>query len=572
MRKRSAEWLWLVFWCVLGSLWCVSSGTRIGPTYDEPFYLEEGLRIWRTVQPGGLLQKGTMPLPIVVTTAPVRAWELLRGKPIDLTTEFHDAIALARPATLVFWWLLVVYGSLLARRVGGPLAGWLAVPLLACEPNLLANAALATTDVALSACLLAFLYHYQSGRDAPWRWRVGLPAVLYAVALLAKASALVFCVLVMVTLEALRALEQSTEQAGCRGRLRAVWSALWTRSFLRDTAQIIFIGLAVAFVACGSDWKPERSFFHWSHGLRASPFTSVMVWLSENLRLFPNGGQAIARQIKHNIQGHGAYILGHTAPRALWYFFPVALTIKLALPLLLLPLCLAFLSPRSLANRLTALAGVFLLFSLNCHVQIGIRLVFPLVAFLILAVSSALAHAWEQSRGNRRGVLVGLTSGALAWMVAAAGTAWPNGLQYVNEAWGGSKTGYLCVGGSDYDWGQGMGPLDSWANGRSLGLLYFGTDPLAQAPRYKSLNALVVAGQEVSESMLIEQLGGRELAVSTAFLYGPPLGTPAFQHLLAELRRREPVARTDCFFVYRFPASERERPTPAAGPLRSVRR
>jgi hypothetical protein len=571
MRTWAAQWLWLLLWCIFGSIWCVTSGARIGPTYDEPFYLEEGLKIWRTGKPGGLLQKGTMPFPIILATAPVRAWELLRGRPFDLGTEFHEALAIARPATLIFWWLLIVYGFLLARRVGGARAGWLAVPLLACEPNLLANASLATTDIALTACLLMFVYHYDTGRGATWRRRVGLPGVLYGVALLAKASALAFGVLVMVTLEALHALKQSVPEARGRGQLWAVWSALWARPFRRDTVLIVLLGLVVTIVACGSDWQPERSFFLWSHTLREGPFASVMVWLSEHLRIFPNGAHALVRQIKHNIQGHGAYLLGQTSPRALWYFFPVALMIKLALPLLLLPLCLALLSPRSLPNRLMALAGVLLLFSFNCHVQIGIRLVFPLVVCLILGVAAALAHAWEQTTGSHRGALVSLTGGALVWMIVVAGSAWPDGLRYVNEAWGGSKKGYLCVGGSDYDWGQGLGQLGRWANGRVLGLLYYGTDPLAEGPPFERLNSLVIATEQVSLDKLAEQLGGRDLAVSIYLLYGPPIGSRAFQLLLTTLRDREPVARTDCFFVYRFPLASTDDPS-APARRRSTRR
>jgi hypothetical protein len=571
MRTRSAEWLWLVFWCLLGSLWCLSSGARIGPTFDEPFYLEEGLKTWRTGEPGGLLQKGTMPLPILVATAPVRAWEWWRGRPFDLTTEFHDALAIARPAALVFWWLLIVYGSLLARRVGGPRAGWIAVPLLACEPNLLANAALATTDIALTACLLMFVFHYEAGLGGGWWRRVGLPGILYGIALLAKASALAFGVLVMVTLEALRAVEQSGPETGWRQRLWAVWSALWARPFRRDSIQIVLLGLIVAIVGCGSDWQPERSFFVWSHALPESPFASVMVWLSEHLRVFPNGGHALIRQIKHNIQGHGAYLLGQTSHRALWYFFPVALTIKLTLPLLLLPLCLAFLSPRSLGNRLIVLAGVFLLFSLNCHVQIGIRLVFPLVVFLILGLSAALAQAWDQTNARRRAVLASVAGSVFLWMVVAAGLAWPDGLRYVNEAWGGMQTGYLRVGGSDYDWGQGFPQLERWAQGRPLALLYYATDPRADAPRYERLNSLVVTADEVSLEKLAAQLRDRDLAVSVYLLYGPPIGSPAFQRFLATLRAREPIARTDCFFVYRFPLPAKDgRSLPDQ--LRSVRR
>jgi hypothetical protein len=141
----------------------------------------------------------------------------------------------------------------------------------------------------------------------------------------------------------------------------------------------------------------------------------------------------------------------------------------------------------------------------------------------------------------------------------------------VNEAWGGIETGYLRVGGSDYDWGQGFPQLERWALGRPLALLYYATDPRADAPRYERLNALVVTADEVSLEKLGAQLRDRDLAVSIYLLYGPPIGSPAFQRFLATLRAREPVARTDCFFVYRFPLPGKDGPTLPVQ-LRSVRR
>ena len=55
-----------------------------------------------------------------------------------------------------------------------------------------------------------------------------------------------------------------------------------------------------------------------------------MVWLSEHLRIFPNAGEGLAYQIKHNVRGHGVYLFGDWEPRAVWYYFPAALAIKSA--------------------------------------------------------------------------------------------------------------------------------------------------------------------------------------------------------------------------------------------------
>ena len=91
-----------------------------------------------------------------------------------------------------------------ACSLGGPWSGRLTVALLACEPSFLANAALATTDIAVSACLLALVVHFRAGRDGPWLRRVGWPTLWFAAAILAKASGLVFGGICLIVIEAER--------------------------------------------------------------------------------------------------------------------------------------------------------------------------------------------------------------------------------------------------------------------------------------------------------------------------------------------------------------------------------
>ena len=62
-----------------------------------------------------------------------------------------------------------------------------------------------------------------------------------------------------------------------------------------------------------------------------------MRWIAEHLRIFTNAGQGLVKQIQHNIRGHSVFLLGEARPRAFWYYFPVALSIKMTLTALLLP-------------------------------------------------------------------------------------------------------------------------------------------------------------------------------------------------------------------------------------------
>ena len=46
--------------------------------------------------------------------------------------------------------------------------------------TLLAHASLATTDLPITACMVAFVYHFRMGRERKWLARVGWPALWFA--------------------------------------------------------------------------------------------------------------------------------------------------------------------------------------------------------------------------------------------------------------------------------------------------------------------------------------------------------------------------------------------------------
>src|SRR5262249_14248492 len=145
-------------------------------------------------------------------------------------------------------------------ELAGPWGGRLAVAVLACEPSLLAHAGLATTDIAVTACLVAFLYHLRTGRGGGWKWRVGVPAVWYGAAVLAKASGLVFGVIGLVALELFARLSDPGSRQTLL-RLRS-WGP-----FGRNVLQITGLGLGLVFAYCGCDWQPEASFVRWAEAL-----------------------------------------------------------------------------------------------------------------------------------------------------------------------------------------------------------------------------------------------------------------------------------------------------------------
>jgi hypothetical protein len=273
-RARIGDWLWLLFWGVVSSAWCLTASQQLGATFDEPLYLARGLEGWRSGSHAGLLRLGTMPLPIDVQTLPLYIYERATGTLLDPVTDCDRLLPWARVGTLVFWWLLLLYGFLAGRQIGGVWGGRLAVALLACEPSLLAHASLATTDIAVSAMVLALVYHFHIGRERGWWLRIGLPALWLGAALLAKASGLVFGSIALFVIECDRLLRQFHSRGeGWRG----LWRAF--APFRRDAFQIVGLGLLLTFLYCGSDWQAEPTFVAWAHQLPQGRTSSAMVWL-----------------------------------------------------------------------------------------------------------------------------------------------------------------------------------------------------------------------------------------------------------------------------------------------------
>ena len=146
-------------------------------------------------------------------------------------------------------------------------------------------------------------------------------------------------------------------------------------------------------------WKPEPSFVKWAHRLPAGRARRHGL-AGRPLCLFNNAAVGMVRQVTHNVRGHGAYLLGQTHRRALWYYFPLLLTIKLTLSLLIPLVVVLLLRPRALLDWVFLAGAVVLLLSPAFRVQIGIRMILPVVALCVVGLSAALVEP-SQATANR---------------------------------------------------------------------------------------------------------------------------------------------------------------------------
>ena len=554
LRSRWIDGLWLLAFGLASSAWCLTAAAELGATFDEPLYLNAGLTSWRTGSNKLLMSAGTMPLPVDVQTLPIYLWERNRGSEFHAYRDIATILPVARAANLVFWWMLLIYAMRLGRTWGGTWGGRLAVGFIACEPNFLGHAALATTDIALVVTMLALVYHFHHGQGMGWGRRVVVPGIFFGLAILAKASGLVFGVQAMLVLGLCHLANAGALTAPAGSSLLDKTKHLWRATFplRKDLIWIGLIGFTFVFAYTGSDWGTEWTFIEWANKLPEGTLRSTMVPLSENLSIFPNAGEALLQQVKHNLRGHGAYLLGEWHQKSYWAYFPIALTVKTPVPVLALLLAVVMIRPGSLRSPLAGIVLLLLAFSLNCKVQIGIRFMFTLMALLNIALAVAVARSWNDPEGGRYvprwfvGVLLAAMAAVSIWI-------WPHGIGFTNQLWGGTESGYHHLSDSNYDWGQGLPGLKEWNrthNGdATLAIAYFGTDPAILFAPFKpiSLHHALVTG---SPEELRRLAGTRYLAVSTSVLYGNE--SESFGHMTAlhRLRSARPAGRTQTFLIF----------------------
>ncbi len=547
-RLTDLVWLGAILWG--SSIFVAETSSQLSATFDETFYLKSGMTFWRDRTNAELMRAGTMPLPMHVQSLPVYLWEQFREKPFDTTEDYGQILSVMRSTNLLFWWLMLVYVYRMGLLFGNQWVARIATALCAFETNFSAHASLATTDIAITAMLLVFAYHFATSREKGWARRVGVPTLLYGLSLCAKLSALTFAPLIMLAMEMPRLIQsyRNTDAPNMLKRLQVCSSR-----FRWDLLQVMVFGFLFSVLYCGSDFKSQKNFVKWSTSLEDSSFKSAMVNCADNLKIFPNATEAYAYQIKHNMKGHGSYINGAWHAQAVWYYFPLSLTMKMTPIALLCLLGVGTFRPKTLVHPL-GLSFLFLLaFSMNSRVQIGIRFMFPLMSFAYLTLALGIVkiadrYAEKLPRGSMP--MVWLTLFLCQFLPFT--TTFPKGISYINSFWGGLENGHKLLSDSNIDWGQDYFRLQEWErenNNPPLAIWYFGSDP--RVTNSSQCLPLHTYDKDTLDEMKA-RLKGKWIAVSSTLLYGNPGISPSHRQAQAFFLERQPDARAGTFFLYNF--------------------
>lgn len=479
---------------------------RTSPTIDEFSHLPAGISYWQTGRFG--LYHHNPPLAKLLAALPVLAARpivdysgsyaqaLAAGEPpghVPFAQEFmranaaryFDLFRLARIPIV----LLSLLGMAILYRWGrdrfGERAGLLAAGIWAFEPNLIAHAGVATTDLAAAVLILGAVDAFRRFLAAATLRRALVAGVVLGLALLTKFTALVLLPLfaifplvrrprgktwILVPVVALFVLNLGYLFEGT-GRPLGSFPFLSTALTRPRTGgvpphrqarfyQMLFDQRQNRFEGTLLDRLPSPVPAEYLLGLDEQSFEA-----SPGL---PGGGYAV-------------YARGEVRRGGWWWYDLYALLVKtpLAIGMLgLFAMCAAVVAPalrRPVPDDLFWIAPAVLLLlvmSAMTGMDLGVRYLLPIFPFVYLGIMRLVRTPW-----------VALPAIAYGTLVLSTLRVHPHELSYFNEAAGGPKRGGEHLLDSNIDWGQDLLELRRVLDERSpgaaaVGLAYFGAvDP-----------------------------------------------------------------------------------------------
>ena len=379
--------------------------------------------------------------------------------------HYRETLALARHGEMIFLALLAFGIWLWGQRLLGEAGAALAVFLALCDPNVLAHAGLATTDISCAAGTVLALYCAMRWLEQPTNARSVAFGLALGLAIASRFSAIAFVGASVVVWYV------------ARGFVARRWR-LATDATVRATS-----GTCATVLACCAlvIWTAYR-------------FAVGRVHPGGMLIPAPGFMLGVSRFLLHGDSGHPSFLLGRPSNHGWWYYFPVAVLVKVPLPILALATVGAVTALRrmrayvnwvSATPILSALA--MLAVSMTVKVDLGIRLVLPMLPMVAIVAAQGARELWR--RGGSAGAIA--AAALVVWTGIIPVHEYPDYLAYFNRL-AGDHPEHVLVD-SNLDWGQDLYRLRDTIIARgiqdSVRIAYFGTaDPTATGlPRARAL-------------------------------------------------------------------------------------
>ncbi|MGB9456782.1 MAG: glycosyltransferase family 39 protein [Bryobacteraceae bacterium] len=446
-------------------------------TWDEDDHILAGYMSWKTGDFG--LNPEHPPLVKLLATIPILNMPLhvpwlqgrnfkieafLDGKEFLSKNDADTILFRVRMAAALLTVLMALLVFLAATEMFSLTAGFIALAMVAFDPNLLAHGAFVTTDMGLSCFLFASVYAFYRYVKAPSGWRLALVGVAAGCALASKHTG----VLVFPMLLALAVFE-AIRTRGWRPRARLALS-LVSIAAIAVAVLWAFYGFRCQARPPGLAMNPPLAAF--ARGLK--PFDGWLISTCARWHLLPESYLYGFVDVRYMVGYYPSYIFGKVYPHGVWFYFPSAFAIKSTIPFLaLLVLAAVAIATGKLRDWraivfLSVPAAIHFAVATSSTINIGLRHILPVYVFLIVLVAGA---ACAFLRGGRRWAwAVGLL---LVFQAVSSAGSFPAYIAYANELWGGPSSTYKYLSDSNTDWAQQLKATKKYLDGRGVKKCWF---------------------------------------------------------------------------------------------------
>jgi hypothetical protein len=412
--------------------------------------------------------------------------------------EPHSTLFWARLPMLLLTLLLGYVLYSLSTRLGGRWAGLLCLAAYVTTPAFLAFGPLAITDVAFALFWILTVWQLPNMWESPKPSQILMFGLAFAGALLSKFSSgllLFVFIAVPISLRLSSLPDQPFDKLARRKWRRRAW--------LNVAKGIACAALLVYAVYLILSWnQPTDSFsiipnFPESHALRRL-LMPAWLYLQGLIGFAMSAGS------------RPTYLLGHSYPHGVWFYFPVIFLLKSQLAFLLLLLLGAITAiatkVKSSVPRMFIPTGfelhwrclwvslvVYVVACMLNRLDISIRHFTVALALIILLLSPLPRILRVLHDAYPRAVTTGGRAAAVLVVVCliSVARAYPYFLPYINSL-GMGRPGYMLVNDSNLDWDQGFRDAEEFILQRGLSEVLFDqygfAEPHADVPQARRWN------------------------------------------------------------------------------------
>ncbi|HYH00032.1 MAG TPA: glycosyltransferase family 39 protein [Terriglobales bacterium] len=455
-------------------------------SWDEDNHIYAGYTMWKNADYG--LNPEHPPLLKLVAALPILNMQLqtppmqdryfklqafLGGKDFIFKNDAEAILTRARTAAAIFALCLLALVFVGTKEMFGTGAAFIALTLLAFDPNLLGHGAMVATDTAVSCLLFATIYAFYRYVKQPSVGRLVLTGVLAGLALSTKHNAILLLpmAVILAILEVVRGRGESANDQEPRHTAVRLGLAITAVGAIAVAVLWAFYGFRYAARPEGLNLNPALADF--IPALRRWHEAALIAFLSK-WRLLPESYLYGMTDVRIMSDFYQTYLLGKPYAHGIWFYFPFVFLIKTTVALLgFLLLAIAAFAVRALRLSREVIfvlvpPAVYLVAAMASGMNIGLRHILPMYVFVYIFVAAA---AWALIRHRRQWAYV--VAALVLFQVITSVRAYPDYIPYANEFWGGPSQTHKLLSDSNSDWGQQLKSTSKYLNENGIKKCWF---------------------------------------------------------------------------------------------------